>query len=454
MKLSKIKTLDFDAKIKTQGWVKNHRKQKEIGFIDVFDGSMFETVQLVYESQHQEIKLLQNLKPGDAIEIDGRKVKSFKNDFEISIDKINILSKADEDYPIQPKFHSKKFLREQSHLRNRTDLFRAIFKIRSVTSMAIHTYFQKNDFYHIHTPLITCADCEGEQQMFKLTALDFEHLPFKDRKIDFKKDLFSKPVYITGTGQLHAEAMAMGLGDVYTFGPTLRTEKSHTKVHANEFWMIEAEMAFCDLEGLMNIQEDAIKNIVQEVLDKCGEELRFLERYTKQELILKLEKLLSSSSSRISYEKAIDLLKKADKRWEFEPKYGEDLAKEHERYLAEEYFKGPVFITDWPRMIKPFYCKVNKDLQTVGAVDYILPLCGELSSGSQREDDYQMLLSNATDMNIDLKTIDWYMDLRRFGSVVHSGFGFGLERLLIYLTGMDNIRDVIAFYRTPGNCRY
>lgn len=454
MKLCKISECDFDETIKTQGWIRNHRKQKERGFIDIFDGSMFETVQLVYERDCDKFDFIQTLKPGSSIKIQGKKIKSPKNKYDILIEELELIGDVADDYPIQPKSHSREFLRSQAHLRSRTNLFRAVFKIRSVTSMAIHTFFQEEGFLYVHTPLITCSDCEGENQMFKITALDFDNLPYKEGKVDFEQDLFSKQSFITGTGQLHAEAFALAFGDVYTFGPTFRTEKSNTKVHANEFWMVEPEMAFCDLKQLMDIEEKAIKSIIKIVLEKCESELKFLDQFVENGLIEKLEKVINIPSVRVTYTKVIEILKNADKKWEFEPVLGEDIAKEHERYLAEEYFKGPLFITDWPKDIKPFYCKLNEDGKTVAAVDYILPKCGEVSSGSQREDDYLLLQTRIEEMEIDESTIDWYKDLRKYGSVPHSGFGFGLERLLIYFTGLDNIRDVIPFPRTPGNCKY
>ena len=437
-----------------QGWVRNHRKQKEFGFIEFSDGMSFKHIQIVYESHLKEFEEIQKIRNGSSIEVIGKVVESQgKQDFEINAEKITLLGDCPEDYPMQPKKHSREFLREQAYLRPRTNLFQAVFRIRSIAAFAIHEYFQENGYLYVHTPLITTADCEGSDQMFKVTTLDLNNLPKEDGKVDMSKDLFGALSYITGSGQLHGETFAMAFNKIYTFGPTFRTENSNTKTHANEFWMIEPEMAFCDLKGLMDVEESMLKYVVKYVLEKCSDEIAFCDQFVENGLKEKLEKLIKSKFTRITHKETIDILKKADVKWEFEPDYGEDIAKEHEKYITE-YFDGPVFITDWPKDIKAWYMKINPDNKTVAAVDLEVPGAGELMGGSQREDDYEVLLERAKELGVDTETVDWYMNLRRYGGCVHSGFGMGFERLLIYLTGVENIRDVIPFYRTPGNCDF
>ena len=366
---------------------------------------------------------------------------------------IKVLGNCPEDYPIQPKRHTREFLREQAYLRPRTNLFQAVFRIRSVAASAIHEYFQSHNYVYVHTPLITTTDCEGSDQMFKLTTLDFNNIPLVDGKADMSKDLFDKTSYITGSGQLHGEAFAMAFKKIYTFGPTFRTENSNTKTHANEFWMIEPEIAFCDLKELMNIEEEMLKYVVKTVLDRCSDEIDFCTQFVEKSLKDKLTKLINSEFVRITHHDVVDILKKADVKWEFEPDYMEDIAKEHERYITE-YFNGPVFITDWPKDIKAWYMKENSDGKTVAAVDLEVPGAGELMGGSQREEDYDTIIKRAQSMGVDLSVVDWYLNLRKYGGCIHSGFGMGFERLIMYLTGIDNIRDVIPFPRTPGNCEY
>ncbi len=438
-----------------EGWVRNHRKQKSFGFINFSDGTFFTNLQLVYDDTLDTFGDIQKIKIGSSIKVSGLIIKSEgKNqDVDLKIKSIEVLGDCPDDYPMQPKHHTREYLREQAYLRPRTNLFQAVFRVRSVAAMAIHGYFQDNNFLYVHTPLLTTADCEGSDQMFKVTTLDFNNLPMKDKKVDFTKDLFGKETYITGSGQLHGEAFALAFKDIYTFGPTFRTENSNTKVHANEFWMIEPEMAFCDIDGDMDIMEGMLKFVVKYVLDRCYEELVFLDRFVENSLIEKLKKIVNSEFTRITHHEAIEILKSADKKWEFEPSYEEDIAKEHEKYITE-YFNGPVFIKDWPKDIKAWYMKLNPDNKTVAAVDLEVPGAGELMGGSQREDDYNKILNRAQKMGVDVKTVDWFMNLRRYGGCVHSGFGMGFERLIIYLTGVDNIRDVIPFPRTPGNCEF
>ena len=439
-----------------EGWIRNHRKQKEFGFIDFSDGTAFKHVQIVYDDKLKNFDEIQKMRVGSSIEIEGKVVESPKaeQEFEVQATSIKLLGDCPEDYPIQPKKHSREFLREQAYLRPRTNLFQAVFRIRSIAAMAIHEYFQSNNYLYVHTPLITTADCEGSDQMFKVTTLDLNNLPIgEDKKVDMSKDLFGSTSYITGSGQLHGETFALAFNKIYTFGPTFRTENSNTKTHANEFWMIEPEMAFCDLKGLMDTEEDMLKYVVKYVLDKCPDEIEFCDKFVENGLKEKLEKLLKSKFTRITHKETIDILKKAKVKWEFEPSYEEDIAKEHEKYITE-YFNGPVFITDWPKDIKAWYMKVNDDNKTVAAVDLEVPGAGELMGGSQREDDYNILLKRAEELGVDIDSVDWYMNLRKFGGCVHSGFGMGFERLIMYLTGIENIRDVIPYPRTPGNCEF
>lgn len=444
------------SEITLQGWIRNHRKQKEFGFIEFSDGTSFKHVQIVYDNKLSSFEEIQKLRVGSAIEVKGTVVESPAKGqaFEVHMEEYKLIGDCSEDYPIQPKRHTREFLREQAYLRPRTNLFGAVFRVRSIAAMAIHEYFQSHNYVYVHTPLITTADCEGSDQMFKITTLDFNHLPKnEDGSVDMTKDLFGKLAFVTGTGQLHGEAFAMSYKKIYTFGPTFRTENSNTKTHANEFWMIEPEIAFCDLNGLMDIEEDMLKYVVRYVLEKCPDEIAFFDQFVEQGLKEKLTKLVNSKFTRISHHDVVDILNKSGMKWEFTPTYEDDIAKEHEKYITD-YFNGPVFITDWPKDIKAWYMKLNDDNKTVAAVDLEVPGAGELMGGSQREEDYTKLTKRMKEMGVDEKTVDWFCNLRLYGGCYHSGFGMGFERLLIYLTGVENIRDVIPFPRTPGNCEY
>ena len=446
----------MDSEVVLEGWIRNHRKQKEFGFIDFSDGTCFKHIQVVYDNKLKDFDTIAKYHVGCAIRVTGIVVKSPKESqpFELQAKSVELLGDCPEDYPIQPKKHSREFLREQAYLRPRTNLFQAVFRVRSVAARGIHEYFQSNNYVYVHTPLLTTADCEGENQMFKVTTFDFNNLPLnEENEVDLSKDLFGRQTYITGTGQLHGEAYAMSFKKIYTFGPTFRTENSNTKTHANEFWMIEPEMAFMDLNDLMNVEEEMLKYVVNYVLEKCNDEIEFLDKFVEKGLKKKLNDLVNSSFKKITHHEAIDILKNANVKWEFEPDYEEDIAKEHERYITE-YFNGPVFIYNWPKDIKAWYMKENADGKTVAAVDLEVPGSGELMGGSQREEDYEKIIERAKSMNVDLDTVDWYINLRKFGGCYHSGFGMGFERLIMYLTGVENIRDVIAFPRTPGNCDF
>lgn len=439
-----------------EGWVRNNRNQSNFGFIDFNDGTYFKSLQLVYDKELKDFDTISKIRVGSAIRVKGTIVNSEGSgqSHEMKVKSVEVLGDSPEDYPIQPKRHTREFLREVAYLRPRTNLFNAVFRVRSVAAQAIHGYFQSNNYVYFHSPIITGADCEGSGEMFKLTTLDMNNLPLgEDKKVDFKKDLFGKQTYITGSGQLHAETFALAYKKVYTFGPTMRTENSNTKTHANEFWMIEPEVAFCDLEGIMNIEEEMLKYVVKYVLDKCPLEIDFFDKFVEKGLKEKLNKVINSKFVRITHKEAITLLKEAKVDFEFKPEYGEDIAKEHERYITE-YFNGPVFITNWPKDIKAFYMKLNDDNETVAAVDLEVPGSGELIGGSQREDDYDKLIKRMEELNIPKDDLEWYTNLRRFGGCYHSGFGLGFERLIMYLTGIENIRDVIPYPRTPNNCDY
>lgn len=458
---TRVKKLFVNAKeldqqvITLMGWVKTNRAQAQFGFLNINDGTYFDNVQIVYDEKLNNFNEISKYRVGMSVQVIGKVILTpeMKQPLEVHAEEITMLGDCPETYPIQPKRHTREFLRDVAHLRPRTNLFNAVFRIRSVAAMAIHQYFQDNGYLYVHTPLITCADCEGSDQMFKISTLDMKNLPLINGKIDFTKDLFGKQAFITGSGQLHGETFAMAFSDIYTFGPTFRTENSNTKTHANEFWMIEPEMAFCDIHELMDIEEEMLKFVVQYVLNTCPLEIQFCDQFVAKGLKEKLQKLLDSKFTRISHHEVIDILNKANVKWEFLPNYEEDIAKEHEKYITE-YFNGPVFITDWPKDIKAYYMKLNADGKTVAAVDLVVPQAGELMGGSQREEDLDKLLSRMKELNINSEEIDWYLDTRRYGGCVHSGFGMGFERLVMYLTGIENIRDAIPFPRTPKNCEF
>ena len=446
----------LDKDIELQGWIKSHRKQKEFGFIEFSDGTSFEHLQLVYDNKLDSFDEIQKLHLGCAITVHGKIVKSEGSGqaYELKVSSIKLEGDCPEDYPLQAKGRpTREFLREQAYLRPRTNLFQAVFKVRSVAAQAIHEYFQSNNYVYVHTPLLTTADCEGSDQMFKVTTLDMNNVPKKDGKAAFSEDLFGKQTYITGSGQLHGETFAMAFKKIYTFGPTFRTENSNTKTHANEFWMIEPEMAFMHLDDLMNIEEEMLKYIVSKVLDTCTDELTFLDKFVQNGLIDKLKKLVSDKFVRITHHDAIELLINSGEKFEFTPSYDDDIAKEHEKWITE-HFNAPVFIYNWPKDIKAWYMKLIDDGKTVAAVDLEVLGSGELMGGSEREVDLEKLEELVKIHNVDREQIEWYLNLRKFGGCYHSGFGMGFERLIMYLTGVENIRDVIPYPRTPGNCDY
>ncbi|MEG1015743.1 MAG: asparagine--tRNA ligase [Bacilli bacterium] len=434
-----------------EGWVKNHRPQKTFGFIEFNDGTYFSNLQVVYDTSINEFDKISHIHIGSTIRVEGivSLSEGANQDFEVKATNIVVLGSCPEDYPLQPKRHSMEFLREQAYLRPRSNVFNAVFRIRSVASFSIHEYFQSKGYVYFHAPLITASDCEGAGEMFQVTTLP--HI--KDEKEDYSKDFFGKKTSLTVSGQLQAETFATAFKKTYTFGPTFRAENSNTKTHASEFWMIEPEVAFCDLEGIMDIEEEMLKYIVKDVLKKCPLEIDFCDKFVEKGLKDKLNKLLNSKFTRIDHKDVIDILNKANVSWVFKPSYDEDIAKEHEKYITE-YFNGPVFIKNWPKDIKAFYMKLNSDNKTVAAVDLEVPGAGELMGGSQREEDYDKLIKRMEEMNVSKEELWWYTNLRKYGTCVHSGFGMGFERLIMYLTGMDNIRDVIPYPRTPKTCEF
>jgi asparaginyl-tRNA synthetase len=444
--------------ITLHGWVRNHRAQKTFGFINFHDGSFFEQLQVVYEEEMlSNFAEIQKIRVGSSIQVEGTLLLTpeRKQPFELKATNIMLLGDSEENYPIQPKRHTREFLREVAHLRTRTNLFHAVFRLRSVAAFAIHDFFQKENFVYTHTPIITGNDGEGAGQTFSVSTLDPEKLPRDEEKnIDYKKDFFGKKTNLTVTGQLEAEAYALSFRNVYTFGPTFRAENSNTQRHASEFWMIEPEMAFCDLTRDMEIAEKMVKYIIKYIFDKLPEEMAFFNKFVEKGLKERLENVLEQPFARVTHKEAIDILLNANTKFENKPQQGQDLNTEHEKYLTDIHFKRPVFVTDWPKDIKAFYMRQNDDGQTVAAMDLLVPGSGELIGGSQREERLDLLIKRMDEMHVPKEELNWYLDLRRYGGCKHAGFGLGFERLIMYLTGVENIRDVIPFPRTPKNCEF
>ena len=437
-----------------KGWVRSNRDQKAFGFIMLNDGTFFNSIQVVYDEQTKGVDEARKVRAGMSIEIKGVVVLTPNNaqPFEVKATSFVLLGGCDESYPIQPKRHTREFLREHADLRPRTNLFSAVFRVRSICAMAIHHFFQEKRFVYVHTPIITANDGEGAGQMFQVTTLDLAKINGKE--IDYTKDFFGKPANLTVTGQLEAEAYALAFSNVYTFGPAFRAENSNTLRHASEFWMIEPEMAFADINDDMDIMEEMVKYIISYVLEHAKEEMAFFDKFVEKGLIERLQAVLNKDFVRISHHDAITLLKEAKVDFEEEPEYGKDLGREHEKYLTETYFKCPVFVRDWPEEIKAFYMRLNDDRKTVAAVDLLVPGSGELCGGSQREERMDLLLKRMAEFGIKPESMDWYLNTRRYGGCIHSGFGMGFERLLMYITGVENIRDVIPFPRTPKNLEF
>lgn len=436
---------------------KKIRDQKNFGFIEVNDGSFFKGVQVVFDTRLSNFEEISRLSIISSIEVKGKLVKSqgAGQAFEIMAEEINVFQKADLEYPLQNKRHTFEYLRTKAHLRPRTNTFSAVFRVRSVVAYAIHKFFQENGFVYVHTPIITGSDCEGAGEMFRVTTLDLNNLPKKeDGTVDNSKDFFGKETNLTVSGQLSGETFCSAFRNIYTFGPTFRAENSNTARHASEFWMIEPEIAFADLEANMELAESMVKYIIKFVMDECPEEMEFFNNFIEKGLFDKLNNVLNSDFGRLTYTEAIDILLKSGKKFDYPVEWGIDLQSEHERYLAEEYFKKPVFLTDYPKDIKAFYMKLNPDGKTVRAMDLLAPGIGEIIGGSQREDSLEILENRITELGMKPEDYEFYLDLRRFGSFPHSGYGLGFERIIMYITGMTNIRDVIPFPRTPNNAEF
>ena len=439
------------------GWAKKIRSQKNFGFIELNDGTFFTGIQVVFEDSLENFEEISKLTISSSIKVTGIVVESQGKGqaYEIKATKIDVYDKADSDYPLQNKRHTFEFLRTIAHLRPRTNAFFAVFRVRSLLAYAIHKFFQEKNFVYVQTPIITGSDAEGAGEMFRLTTLDINNVPRTEKgDIDFKQDFFGKEANLTVSGQLNVETFATAFKNTYTFGPTFRAEKSNTPKHAAEFWMMEPEIAFADLDVNMDIIEEMIKYIVNYVRENAPEEMEFFNKFVDKELFVRLDTLVNNQFDRITYTEAIEILKNAKKEFEYEVEWGIDLQTEHERYLAEEHFKKPVFVTDYPKDIKAFYMKLNEDGKTVRAVDLLAPGIGEIVGGSQREDDYDVLLGKIHEMGLKEEDYWWYLDLRKYGSVPHSGFGLGFDRMLMYITGMTNIRDVIPFPRTTKNLEF
>lgn len=451
-------TNDFiGTEVMVSGWVRTLRDSKSFGFIELNDGSFYSNVQIVFDDTLANFNNICKLTISSSIIVTGMVVKteSAKQPFEIKASNIEILDLSDSDYPLQKKRHSFEYLRTIAHLRPRTNTFNAVFRVRSLLSYAIHKFFQERGFVYVHSPIITSSDAEGAGEMFLVSSMDLEHLPKTDNgTVDFSKDFFGRPAHLTVSGQLDVETYAFAFRNVYTFGPTFRAENSNTVKHASEFWMIEPEICFADLADDMNLAEDMVKFIISYVLEHAPEEMEFFDKLIEHGLLDRLKHVVNSDFGRISYTDAIKELEKVNDQFEYKVSWGTDIQTEHERYLSEVVFGKPVFVTDYPMDIKAFYMKQNEDGKTVAATDLLVPGIGELIGGSQREDNVDKLRKRMKDLNLAEEDYWWYLDLRRYGSVPHAGFGLGFERMLMYLTGMKNIRDVIPFPRTPNNCEF
>lgn len=461
MELTIIKDLYRDTdkyigkEIEVGGWIRSIRDSKTFGFIVLNDGTFFETLQIVYHDEMENFAEISKLNVGAAIIVKGTLVATpeAKQPFEIQASEIVVEGTSAPDYPLQKKRHSFEYLRTISHLRPRTNTFQAVFRVRSLIAYAIHQFFQERDFVYVHTPLITGSDCEGAGEMFRVTTLDMNDLPkTDDGKVDYTKDFFGKETNLTVSGQLNGETYAMAFRNIYTFGPTFRAENSNTTRHAAEFWMIEPEMAFADLKEDMMLAEAMLKYVIKYVMDNAPEEMKFFNNFVDKGLIDRLNGVLNSDFGHVTYTEAIEILEKHNDKFDYKVSWGCDLQTEHERYLTEEIFKRPVFVTDYPKEIKAFYMKLNDDNKTVAAMDCLVPGIGEIIGGSQREDDYDKLLGRMKELGLKEEDYGFYLDLRKYGSTRHAGFGLGFERCVMYLTGMANIRDVIPFPRTVNNC--
>ena len=461
MELISVRALfkDTDAyigkKVTVGGWVRSIRASKQFGFIVLNDGTYFTPVQVVYHDTMGNFQEISKTNVGAALIVEGTLVATpeAKQPFEIQAETVTVEGASTSDYPLQKKRHTLEFLRTMTHLRPRTNTFQAVFRVRSLIAYAIHQFFQERDFVYVHTPLITGSDCEGAGEMFQVTTLDLANVPKNgDGTVDYSSDFFGKPTNLTVSGQLNGEAYAMAFKNIYTFGPTFRAERSNTTRHAAEFWMIEPEMAFADLNDDMRVAEDMLKYVIRYVLEHAPEEMNFFNSFVDKGLLDRLNHVLNSEFGHVTYTEAIEILEKNNDKFDYKVSWGCDLQTEHERYLTEQVYKKPVFVTDYPKEIKAFYMKQNEDGKTVAAMDCLVPGIGEIIGGSQREDDYEKLRARMDELGLKAEDYDFYLDLRKYGSVYHSGFGLGFERCIMYLTGMGNIRDVVPFPRTVKNC--
>lgn len=447
-----------DKTVTVAGWVRTLRDSKVFGFLEINDGSFFKNTQIVFEeSSISNFKEIIKLSVGSSVIIKGKIVSTpdMKQPFEIKAAEIEVEGQSTPDYPLQKKRHSPEFLRTIAHIRPRSNLFSAVFRVRSVAAYAIHKFFQDRGFVYVHSPIVTASDCEGAGEMFKITTLDFANPPLNENKeTDYTKDFFSKPASLTVSGQLNAECYAMAFSDVYTFGPTFRAENSNTPRHAAEFWMIEPEIAFADLSDDMDLSEEMIKYVITYILEHCSEEISFFNQFVDKELLTRLHDIISSDFGHVTYTEAVEILEKCKDQFEYPVFWGCDLQTEHERYLTEKVYQKPVFVTDYPKEIKAFYMRMNDDNKTVAAMDLLVPGVGELVGGSQREERLDMLTKRMRELDLDEKDYWWYLDLRKFGGTKHAGFGLGFERLIMYVTGITNIRDVIPFPRTAGSADF
>ncbi|MFR8316677.1 MAG: asparagine--tRNA ligase [Catenibacillus sp.] len=461
MKLTTVKELYknqeayIDQTVEIGGWIRNVRDSKTFGFLVINDGTYFQTLQVVYDNKLDNFDDICKLNVGAAVIVRGKLVATpnAKQPFEIQAQQVDVEGASTPDYPLQPKRHSFEYLRTITHLRPRTNTFQAVFRVRSLIAYAIHKFFQERDFVYVHTPLITGSDCEGAGEMFQVTTMDLNNIPKnEDGSINFKEDFFGKPTNLTVSGQLNGETYAMAFRNIYTFGPTFRAENSNTTRHAAEFWMIEPEIAFADLEDNMDLAESMMKYIINYVMENAPEEMAFFNQFVDKGLIERLKHVAESDFAHVTYTEAVDLLMKNNDKFEYKVEWGTDLQTEHERYLTEVIFKRPVFVTDYPKEIKAFYMKLNDDNKTVAAMDLLVPGIGEIIGGSQREDNYEKLAARMDELGLNKEDYGFYLDLRKYGSTRHAGYGLGFERCVMYLTGMSNIRDVIPFPRTVNNC--
>ena len=437
------------------GWVRSNRDSKSFGFLSISDGSYFEQIQVVYHDAMKNFAEIAKTNIGAALIVSGKLVATpnAKQPFEIQANDIQVEGVSSPDYPLQKKRHTLEYLRTITHLRPRTNMFQAVFRVRSLIAYAIHQFFQERDFVYVHTPIITGSDAEGAGEMFQVTTIDPQNPPMTENgNIDYTKDFFGKPTNLTVSGQLNGETFAMAFRNIYTFGPTFRAENSNTTRHAAEFWMIEPEFVFADLEDAMDLAENMLKYIIRYVLENAPKEMEFFNQFVDKGLLDRLNHVVNSDFGRVSYTEAVKILQEHNDKFEYKVEWGTDLQTEHERYLTEEIYKKPIFVTDYPKDIKAFYMKLNKDGKTVAAMDCLVPGIGEIIGGSQREDDYDKLMRRINELGMDAKDYDFYLDLRKYGSARHAGFGLGFERCVMYITGMGNIRDVLPFPRTVGTC--